>query len=523
MLGLLLLLSVTSPNGQEITEIPAQQPFSILLKVNSQEQLGKPSIAGLGQFLLQGTSSTSRFVVRNGTMSAERSFNYSVRAERPGTYIIGPAQLDVGGKSEESNRVKITVTPAAKSDERGPAFLEVTTDKKMVMVGQPVTVTLKLFVKDGVQQAQPMAIDFARHGWTVQNSDPVQSSQRTIHGQVYHVYEQKFMLKSSVPGKKTIPALTVDLVAPVQQQMSLFSLFGRQELVQAHSESIEVTVTDLPQHNGPVHGIGNFTKFEAELVPTTARVGEGMVLKLKALGAGETQHSPELVLPENVTAYESRHHENTFEYVVQGLQPGKYKLPAQQFTFFDQQKNSYKTLKSNPITLTITGAAVEPIKAAPELQEQPQTQSVVAPTTVASSINYKRWLLVVLLALLGFVLVWLFYRKLQSWYRGTQTVQATAFKRAYKQLQYLQKTNNPAGLYQLFITLISERTQTPVGDITEFSIRHKLFELGVAQVQIDELLNFMSEITEIAFARRTIGSDSFSRARHWLDQLRRWL
>jgi hypothetical protein len=519
-------LSVTTARGSQSDEFPVNQPFSIVVTVNSSEQVSEPTIAGLGEFVVQGRTSSSRFVVRNGVMSAERSFIFNVRASKPGTFTLGPAQLTVGGKTEHSSRIKIKVIPAVATDDQGPAFLEVSADKTVAMLGQPITLHIKLYLRDGVQLINPLMLDFARYGWTVQSSEQVATTQKTIRAQVYTVHEQKLVLTSATTGKKTVPALMADCVMPSQQHsvMDMFGFLARHsEPYHAQSAPLDITVTELPPHTGPVHGIGSFSKLRAKINTATAKVGEGLVYTLELTGTSAQHNSaPQLELPADLTAYESNHQATKFEYVVQAVNPGKYRIPPQTFTFFDMDKGVYQTLTSNPIPLTVTGERIAP--ATPPAAEVVVTSTV--PTALQAPVvrpNYLRLLLIVLLCLVVGILGWLFGRWLKNRYRATQTVMATAFKRARTQLHYLQKTNNQAGLYQLMITLFAQRMEMPVGDITEFSIRQQLVAVGMPAEKIDAYLLFIGVITEMAFAQRSTDHELFAQADQWLKELRRWL
>src|SRR5581483_8503416 len=44
----------------------------------------------------------------------------------------------------------------------------------------------------------------------------------------------------------------------------------------------------------------------------------------------------------------------TFEYIVQGSQAGEWTLPSQEFTYFDTTTRKYRTLKTEPLVITIT-------------------------------------------------------------------------------------------------------------------------------------------------------------------------
>lgn len=517
-------------NGE--VELPAQEPFSIVLTVNgASDKLGEPSIAGLGQFVLQGTSSTSRYLVQNGVMSAERSFIFTVRAPKPGLFTVGPAQISISGKIAHSDRVKVKVVTTSASSDKGPAFLEVAADKKSVLVGQPVTVVIKFYMRDGVQVSQPLMLDFARHGWTVKSSTPQPPYTKTIRAQVYTVHEHIVVLQSATAGQKTIPALTVDCVIPSQTQ-HLFDMFGfagrHGEAYQAHSDPITIIVTELPSYKGTVHGMGNLTELSASLDREQAQVGEGVILRLMLTGKGDEQqnHAPTLQLPADVTAYESHQHVDakadgswckTFEYIVQGLKPGVMKIPEQAFTFFDPELYTYRTLHSKPVTLTVHPSKVE------QKVEQPSKPKKSKIIPVQKHVDYLPILLWVVTGLLGLLAVLGIFVLVRGRYRATQTPHATAFKRAKKQLKLLQKTHNPSGLYQVLINFFAERAQVPVGHVTELLMRERLIKAGMSTEKTTILLHHVALLTEVAFAKRAVEQQIFVEAERWLDELNRWL
>src|SRR5579859_6237319 len=75
-----------------------------------------PKIKGLEQLHQGPVRTASRFSMVNGATSSQRSFYYTVRADKPGTYTIGPAQVIYQGDLLSSNVLKLTVGAQEQND-----------------------------------------------------------------------------------------------------------------------------------------------------------------------------------------------------------------------------------------------------------------------------------------------------------------------------------------------------------------------------------------------------------------------
>jgi hypothetical protein len=537
-------LAITANRGVPISvngkaEVAVGQTFAVVVSVKSSGPLTEPTIGGLGQLTRLGSSSSSKFLMQNGAMTAERSFIYSMRADKEGEYIIGPAQLIVDGKSVTTERIKLIIRAESKTDRRGPAFIEMSVNKNAVMVGEPVTVILKLYMQDGVELAQPFVANFTGAGWTVHSSVAKPAYNKTVQGNVYRVNEQHLVISSPISGTVTIPAMTA-FCAIAQQAPNIFDLFGfgvrQSETFSVSTGQVSIAVKPLPAYKGTVHGMGIFSNFVAELTSLQAKVGEGVVVRLSVEGNNDMQQvtAPTLQLPEGLTSYESNHHvqeiaENhwrkTFEYIVQGLQPGSFTIKPQAFTYFDHAQCVYKTLRTQPVTLKVTGAAV----ATPA---EPMKQAVVEPLATPTKVSTERTIvakqvasyiplllgLLVAIIILGFILY-----KLLRWLRRPLDLKATAFSRARKQFAQLKKTNNTTGVYLLFVNLFADRLEIPAGHVTEQLMYDVLKKRGMPTEKIDQWMHDFVTISAAAYAPMIVKEQLMTTAERWLRELGSWI
>ena len=96
-----------------------------------------------------------------------------------------------------------------------------------------------------------------------------------------------------------------------------------------------------------------------------AKAGDANVVRLDIVGDGtfEGYETPQLLgIPEGLKSYESKQytselangaHQTSYEFIVQGLKPGEWEIPAQEFTYFDVNRNEYKTYKTQPLTIAV--------------------------------------------------------------------------------------------------------------------------------------------------------------------------
>ena len=140
--------------------------------------------------------------------------------------------------------------------------------------------------------------------------------------------------------------------------------------IYALARPIAVTIADVPQENRPADYIGAFGSFrwEANLTPPQARVGDPMTLTLRLAGDGSTANVRPIDLSANPDVMENfRIHPPTeevddrsctFTYTIRPLNSGKFEFPAIPISVFDVSTERFVSLQSLPIPLNIAESEV---------------------------------------------------------------------------------------------------------------------------------------------------------------------
>ena len=189
-----------------------------------------------------------------------------------------------------------------------------------------------------------------------------------LRGERFVVLAQGTRAYAKQPGTFTLK--------PAAQMVNLmvgtsgFGLFAQPsvEQRQLESNSLELTIKPLPAGPADFSGaVGEFT-FVSKVVPVTAAVGEPVTWTLELKGTGnwpdipglpprEASNDFQVVQPKSKRAMKDGSlFEGTLseDVVLVPTRPGTYRLAPVRFTYFDTKSGTYRTLASEPATVTIT-------------------------------------------------------------------------------------------------------------------------------------------------------------------------
>ena len=365
-----------------------------------------PTVDGL-QFGTPGRSSQTSIV--NFKMSRTFSFNYPVRPTKRAPVIIPPfeIQTDKGAMKVPAARYTVGDAPVGNTgltiNDVAAATLE--TPKRAVWAGEVFPVTYNLDVirryfhslgSNVAWESAPAVAD----DWT--KPEP---SEALVGGERHVVAVQTTRASIRQPGIYTLK--------PAGQLINLmvgttgFGLFTQPNVEQRQLESnpLELTVKALPSAPSEFTGaVGQFT-FTSKVVPLTAAVGEPVTWTLELAGTGnwpdiaglpqrEVSNDFQVVQPKSRrTMKDGTLFEGTLteDVVLVPTKAGSYRLPPVRFSYFDPASGTYKTIASEPVTVTVTpGAApiVPPASSGAPVQfsltpTQPAATTPALPAAVA--------------------------------------------------------------------------------------------------------------------------------------------
>lgn len=322
----------------------------------------------------------------NGVRSFSKSYTYFLSPTKRGTFSIGQSSIEIDGEVYKTSPIKITVTAAVDipKDPNDPNYIasesihlvaEVSTTNPYL--NEPVSVVYKLYVAENTGVRNWSELDSPRYNdfWS-QNIDVKgqQVKEGKYKGENYrYVVLKKTVLYPQKTGKLNIEPLSLDVSVEVPSKRR--DVFGRlmmtttNRIVTAGKRTINVK--PLPSSGRPNDFSGAVGNFEFNMMSnkSTLKATEAFELKLEVSGKGNLKlfKLPKPNLPSALEVYEPEHSEKVSTtlsgmrgsisdtYTVVPNTQGQYPIPTVTFSYFDLNTETYKTLSSNELVVSVTG------------------------------------------------------------------------------------------------------------------------------------------------------------------------
>lgn len=335
--------------------------------------------------LVGGPFQSTSYSWINGVKSFNRSFTYILQPTKKGTFTIKSASIEFNDEIYKTAPIKITVTDAIKQpkDPNSPDYkagegihLVAEVSKGNPYVNEPLTVVYKLYfdprfiVRNVREVANPKYNGFWSQHIDIKKLEAVPG---TYNGQDYAmVVWRKVILYPLEAGNKPLEPLSIvlDVDVPTRKRigfMETTSYSTTQKTVSAGAKSINVKA--LPEKGKPQDfngAVGNFD-FSVKTSKTQLKAGESLDLTVTASGNGNLKlfQLPKPEFPNAFEVFDPQHKEEvntplsgmagkiSDTYTIIPQFKGKYTIKPQTFSYFDLSSNSYKTVTSEPIEITV--------------------------------------------------------------------------------------------------------------------------------------------------------------------------
>lgn len=538
-----LKLRVVDKNSNKtVTHLALGVPYTLEVKAEGNQDLYKIKIPGIENFYNEFCGASHINLMSHITTV----HNYVLRADKPGTFSVGPIQLVThDGETLRSNILNLTCEQRKQTD----VTVEIILDKTNFFVGQKMggKVRFCTCIDLNLLNFQLPILD-ANLGHCTQVGQH-QQSQIILDGRKYDCYEFPIELLFKQPGRYGLPKIGALCRVPVKRNHSMwgFSIpINNTHDQWYYSESqVMVQVDSLPPCPYTVDGIGQFDTARMSIDQTKASLGEGIVLTLCIEGKDGVHDfkPPVLNMPEGLKYYESKsevaplpqgRYKKSCEYIVQGMQPGTWTIPAHIITFFNPELRDYKRIKTNSVTVTIHGAAQAPLPTHGvynsthadynDQEIQPLCESGSWNGQGTRSLAWGWFFLFLILPFLGVSYkVFTVYMQSRSATYFLHKRKKYAFKQIRKNLVKIKKTNNSSQLYDVFMNFFADRFQVSVAEMSSDRIEKILKDAGFLAHVIDQWNRFFYQLTEQAFFKnkhdQLLSHDVFNRAQVWINQL----
>ena len=378
------------------------QTFQLVYSVNtSAKELRIPEISDFdivaGPF--QSKSSSTQIINGNITHSTSLRFTYTLLPKKEGSFSIPAATIIVDKQKYSSNTLTIKVLPAEEdvnhtnnaenTSSKNNAitndnlFIRAIVSRKNVYEQEYVLVTYKIYTRiDLVNIDKVKFPDFK--DFLVQEIELPKDKQFALenyNGKNYNTITlRQVLLYPQRAGSLNIDKMTCDAIVRVRNtgpSRSIFDDFfdSYQEIVKpisTNTEKIEVKTLPEGKPSGFSGAAGTFT-LSSSINKKELSANESVTIKLKISGNGNIKllKNPEVKFPADFEVYDPKVENNftnttsgvtgtkTIEYLAIPRHSGTFTIPPVEFSYFDTNSKTYKTLKSEAFSINVTKASSE--------------------------------------------------------------------------------------------------------------------------------------------------------------------
>ena len=520
----------------------------------------------------QGRSVSTQIINGKRSRSEQTTYTYVLRPVKTGKFSIPTATAKVKGKEIRSSGKTIEVAEAGaasvRSQQQAPSaqrqqsgvsdediFLTLELSRVDVVVGEPITATLKLYQRVNVAGFENVNFPDFNGFWSQEIEAPtnIEFSREVYEGQIYNsALLRKFILIPQQQGAvKISPAELVCLVniRVASAGNSIFDgFFDDYRTVRKRVTTKPVTVNVSPLPSGaPASfggGVGTF-EISAKLSKDTLKTHEAGSLLVTVSGKGNVSllEAPKVTFPPDMEVYDAKVSDRIDKGGLKGVRYyefpfiprsyGDFFIEPKKYSYYDVNTKRYVTLETPAIPLTvergnetdsggvvISGPSQKDVRT---LGSDIRFISIKEPGLASKGAFFiwspAFWIITVLLFVVAAV-CWAAFRKLAARRAdvvGTKTRKAT--KMALKRLQ-LAGTFLKQNLYTAFyeelhkalIGFISDKLNMPMAEQSKERMAEALKERNVNETLVAK---FIAILDACEFARYSPDAGHDAMAAHY--------
>lgn len=410
MIAFLGLLRPSAAWSQEATAglsspaIQVGQSAEIVVTVRGTKSADVPQQLQVPGLDIQLFGRSSRFEMNNFQVTSSITLTYRVTARQAGEFDIPPIPVQSGGKTISTNPLRLQVVPAAAplpgvpnaSNRSGsastgqgePFFGDLVLSKKKAYVGEVIPAELRYYFRSDIGGEVGDRPVLAGEGFTMQKPAQAPKREQIVNGENYVVFSFQTALTAAKSGRIEIPAATLEARLQLPGSVpsgfeEMFRQFGgmvpqgmftdsRQVAIETRPASLEIL--PLPKDGRPQDFSGAIGQFEMEATASPLKVaaGEPITLRVTVSGQGnlDAMGAPRLMEAdgwksyppgESVTVNDAIRFSGrkTYEFLLVARE-SQSRTPAVEFSFFDPNSATYRTLTKEPIAVEAQGGESPP-------------------------------------------------------------------------------------------------------------------------------------------------------------------
>ena len=321
----------------------------------------------------------------NGVQSFSKTYTYFLTPKKKGKIVLGQAEVNINGEIYKTSPIEIQIISAVEKPNDpnntdniidGNIHLVAEISKNSPYLNEGITVTYKLYFRNPISISDVQELESPSYGdfWShlIKIGRAEINMRGSYKGESYNeVIWRKAVLYPQKTGKLILEPLTLNLSLNLPSNRK--DLFGRLILTQAQKMITTgkniIQVKGLPQNNKPDNFSGAVGQFDFDIIldKNALKATESFQAKIKVKGKGNLKlfKLPSINVPNTLEVYEPEHEEN-IKITVSGMEgfiedkytivpqyQGKYPIPPVQFSYFNPQTASYKTLNSQDLLVDV--------------------------------------------------------------------------------------------------------------------------------------------------------------------------
>ena len=439
--------------------------------------------------VLMGPSQSISSSFINGKRSFSKSYTYFLRPKKQGQLIIDSASITIDNTVYTTDPKTVLVTepidnpnaPKTAQDIADESLYLVATlsnDKPYLNQGVLVTYTLyfspRVYINNFIPVENPTYKNFWSQDLPIKEYE---TRRTTFKNESFNAVDLKtVVLYPQKSGSLALDPFALELY--VQIPTGRRDFFGdpimRSATKTVKAGDLSINVRELPEEGKPLNfsgAVGDF-KLSVDASRTNLEANESTQIKVKINGKGNLKllSIPELSLPSALEKYDPEYTDNvrvnregmngsvTNSYTVVPRYAGSYPVDPLEFTYFDPNSKSYKTLNSDPFDLTVEGSTLLPntSASAPIVEKNTPTSSgfksnayQTSLVTIVTSPWFESntfYIILALLVIIGFTInsiINALKANLGSSDQGTKKALPKKIKALLKRAEKLAKEQNP--------------------------------------------------------------------------------
>ena len=506
----------------------------------------------------KGTSTSIQIINGKRTSSHQTTFTYILIPKSTGSFQLPVATASLSGSKIASTPVSIQVvsdggSPSSSNSSsqggggKGPGtgsqvsqgdissgdlFLKLSLSRSEVVIGEPITATLKLYQRVNVVQFENVKLPTFNGFWSQETFAPanIEFKRESLDDKIYNAAVlRSYVLIPQQSGTITIDPAELVCVMNVKvdppSSGSLFDSFFQDDYrtirKRVTTPAVKVKVNPLPagQPSSFGGGVGNFG-ISARLSSDNLKTHDAASLIITVSGRGNVAllEEPKVNFPPDFEVYDTKTTENTdkstggtsgsksFEFPFIPRSHGDFTIDPVEYSYYDVSSGKYVTLRTDPLHVRVAKGKGGDAAVATTLVSGVERKDV---KSLADDIRFiftgkpdlsdagsffvgsaLFWILLVIM-IVGAGTVYLAFRKVAAMradVAGTKNRRATkmAQKRLRQAGEYLDKNLYTAfyeELHKALIGFISDKLNMDMSELSKENIVSALNDGGVKEEQ----------------------------------------